>query len=151
MAEVDEVMLKVQRILTGALKLSVTLRDDHFLVGFSDASTTVMIRVLGWNQDDAGNGETAVVLSAPILIDAPASSELFEWVARNGGSRLFGHVEVSDGNADGLVHLTMSHTLLGDYIDSKELEHGLYSVLSSADEWDDELKEKFGGRRFSED
>jgi hypothetical protein len=42
----------------------------------------------------------------------------------------------------------MSHTLLGDYLDEKELVAGLWSVLGAADSWDDELQPRFGGRRM---
>jgi hypothetical protein len=71
-------------------------------------------------------------------------------VARRGGSRWFGHVEVHDDKEPGTVYLLMSHTLLGDFIDEKELEVGLFAVQMAADGWDDELQKQFGGKRWSD-
>jgi hypothetical protein len=50
----------------------------------------------------------------------------------------------------GLVGLLMSHTLLGDYLDEKELETAMWGVLGAADTWDDELQQKFGGKRWAD-
>jgi hypothetical protein len=148
MATVDETMMKVQRILTGPMDLSVSVSKDHFVVKFTDSSTSVMMRVQEWGTDTDGEPRTLVLITAPILNNAAASPELFEWVARKGGSRWFGHVEVYDGSEPGCVNLLMSHTLLGDYLDPKELEHGMYAVLTAADAWDDELQPRFGGKRL---
>ena len=150
MATVEETMLKVQRILTGPMKLSVSVSADRFVVRFEEASTSVMLRVQEWGTDADGDAQSLVIISSPILLNAKASPELYEWVARNGGSRWFGHVEVYDGSEPECVNLIMSHTLLGDYLDEKELEHGMYGVLSAADSWDDELQPQFGGSRHFE-
>lgn len=147
MATVEQTMMKVQRILTGSMGLRVTLGGDTFTVKFSDSSTSVHIRVKDWGEDSEGDPRTLVLISSPILRDVKASSALFEWVARNGGSRWFGHVEVYDDDQPGSVFLVMAHTLLGDYLDEKELEAGMWSVLSAADGWDEELQKLFGGKR----
>jgi hypothetical protein len=94
--------------------------------------------------------QSLIVISSMILRGVKPSPALFEWVARNGGSRWFGHVEVYDEKETGTVMLIMSHTLLGDYLDEKELEHGMFAVLRSADEWDDQLQKQFGGKRWSD-
>lgn len=147
MATVEETMMKVQRILTGPMDLQVTLRQDTFGLRFADSSTAVLIRVQEWGKDADGDPRTVVVISSLILQGVKPSTELFEWVARNGGSRLFGHIEVYDDEEPGTVYLVMSHTLLGDYLDEKELETAIMSVLIAADGWDEELQQKFGGKR----
>lgn len=148
MATVEQTMLKVQRLLTGPMGLKVTLEQDRFSVQFTDMSTSVQLRIQEWGKDAEGDPQTLVLLSALILKGVKATPELFEWVARKGGSRWFGHVEVIDDKDPGTVMLIMSHTLLGDYLDEKELEVGLKSVLLAANEWDDELQKQFGGKRW---
>lgn len=147
MATVEETMLKVQRILTGPMDLQILLRQDTIGLRFADSSTSVLIHVKDWGKDAEGNPRTVVLISSLILEGVKASPELFEWVARNGGSRLFGHIEVYDDKEPGTVYLLMSHTLLGDYLDEKELESAIMGVLFAADGWDEELQQQFGGKR----
>ena len=147
MATVDQTMMKVQRILTGPMGLKVMLHADHFRVSFSDTSTFLRIQVSEWGKDDDGNPRSVVLVTAPLLRQVPTSPDLFEWIARHGGSRWFGHVEVHPSEAPDHVNLVFSHTLLGDYLDQPELETTMWALLSAANEWDDELKEKFGGKR----
>jgi hypothetical protein len=148
MATVDETMMKVQRLLTGPMGLEIGLKGDLFTVRFTDASTAVHVRVRDWGKDSEGQPRSLVLVSAPILREVPPSPALFEWVARNGGTRWFGHVEVYDDREPGKVSLFFSHTLLGDYLDEKELAAALWGVLQGADEWDDQLKAQFGGKRW---
>ena len=44
------------------------------------------------------------------------------------------------------MHLSLMHTLVGDTIDPMELALPLLLMLKSADELDDELKARFGGK-----
>lgn len=151
MATVEQTMMKVQRLLTGPMGLRVVLEGDRFSVTFQDTSTSVQLRVLDGGKDQDGEPRTYVLITSLILKRVKPTPALFEWVARQGGSRWFGHVEVHDDPAEpGTVYLLMSHTLLGDYLDEKELAAGMWSVLSSADAWDEELQKQFGGRRWME-
>ncbi len=147
MATVEQTMMKVQRILTGPMGLKVMLEDDRFRITFQDTSTFLSIRIIEWGTDDAGEPRSLVLVTAPILWNVTPTPEMFEWVARHGGSRWFGHVEVQDAEEDGQVHLIYSHTLLGDYLDQAELETAMWGLLSVANTWDDELLPRFGGRK----
>lgn len=149
MATVDQTMMKVQRILTGPMGLKIMVDDDMIRISFQDSSTQLQIRVVEWGEDGDGQPRTLVLVRAPILREVPPTPELFEWVAREGGSRWFGHVEVYDYE-EGTVHLVFSHTLLGDYLDQPELETAMWGIVQVADAWDDELKERFGGKRFDD-
>jgi hypothetical protein len=153
MATVEQTMMRVQRIMTGPMGLKVMVAGDSFRATFENVSTHLRIRVIDWGKDKEGQPRTLVLLTAPILSNVPATPELFEWVARHGGSRWFGHVEVHahDGGEAGQVSLVHSHTLLGDFIDQPELEVAMWAVLGAADQWDDELRAKFGGTRWSDD
>jgi hypothetical protein len=150
MATVEQTYMKVQRLLTGPMGLRVTLEGDRFSVRFAEASTSVQLRVRDWGKDREGEPQSLVLVSALILREVKPTPALYEWVARHGGSRWFGHVEVHDDKEPGTVYLLMSHTLLGDFIDEKELEVGLFAVQMAADGWDDELQKQFGGKRWSD-
>jgi hypothetical protein len=149
MATVEQTTMKVQRLLTGPMGLKIGLENDVFSIVFSDLSTSVQVRVHEWVKDKEGEPQTLVLISSLILKGVKPSPALFEWVARSGGSRWFGHVEVADDKSSpGHVMLIMSHTLLGDYLDEQELGHGVFGILQAANEWDDELQKKFGGKRW---
>lgn len=151
MATVEQTLMRVQRFLTGALNLKVSVDKDCFIITFNGVSTNLRISVRDWGKDQDGEPRTLVLINAPILVGVAPTPELFEWVARNGGSRWFGHVEVWDAREPaGSVSLVMSHTLLGDYLDEKELSSAMWGVLGAADVWDDELQPKFGGKRAAD-
>src|SRR5688572_23627478 len=149
MATAEQTMIKVQRLLTGPMGLNLRLENNLISIVFSDLSTSVQVRIHDWVQDKDGEPQSLVLISSMILRAVKPSPELFEWVARTGGSRWFGHVEVADDKQNpGTVMLIFSHTLLGDYLDEKELGHGVFGILHGANEWDDELQKKFGGKRW---
>lgn len=148
MATAEQTRLKVQQLLTQAMGLRVSISGDAYRVDFVDASTSVRISVRDWMPDKDGEPQTVVVVESLVLQCVRPSPELYEWVAREGSSRWFGHIEVRDDeHVPGTVYLMMSHTLLGDYLDEKELETAMWGVLFAADSWDDELKQRFGGKR----
>jgi hypothetical protein len=148
MATAEQTMMKVQRLLTEAMGLRVSISGDTYWVDFVDASTSVRIKVRDWMPDKEGEPQTVVVVESLVLQCVRPSPALYEWVAREGGSRWFGHIEVRDDDHEpGTVYLIMSHTLLGDCLDEKELETAMWGVLFAADSWDDELKRRFGGSR----
>jgi hypothetical protein len=151
MATVEQTTMKVQRIMTGPMGLKVMIDGDGFRVSFADASTFLRLRIAEWSAKGDAEPGTVVLVTAPILLEVTPSAELFEWVARQGGARWFGHVEVHQIDGTDQVNLIFSHTLLGDFIDQPELEAAMWSVLAAADVLDDELQGKFGGRRSVED
>jgi hypothetical protein len=150
-ADVDQTMMKVQRLLTGPMGLRIHLEGNTIGVQFSDVSTRVNLAVQEWGTNKDGDPCSLVRISCPILWEVPPSPALYEWVAREGGSFLFGHVSAHpDSTSEGKLFLVMSHTLLGDYLDEEELSSALWAVLAAADKLDDELKGRFGGKRLAD-
>jgi len=151
MSDVDQTMMKVQRILTGPMGLRISLQGNSITVTFSDSSTRVNVGIQDYGVNKAGDPSSLVQLSAPILWEVDPTPALYEWIAREGGKYYFGHVTAyDDTTAPGKLFLMMSHTLLGDYLDEEELHWALYAILGTADKLDDELKEKFGGKRLAD-
>ena len=151
MANAEQTMMKVQRLLTGPMGLRVTLQGSSIAVSFTDVSTRVNINVQDWGTNKDGDPSSLVQISCPILWEVTPTPELYEWIARQGGNYFFGHVTAHDDSSNpGKVFLLMSHTLLGDYLDEDELSSAMYAMLGTADKLDDELKGKFGGKRLSD-
>jgi hypothetical protein len=150
-ADADQTMMRVQRILTGPMNLRVELQGNTIHVRFSDTSTQVRIAVQEWGRNGDGDPSSVVSISCPILWGAEPSPELYEWVAREGGNFFFGHVSVHDDiSTPGKRFVIMTHNLLGDYLDEGELSAAMYAVLNTADKLDDELQGRFGGKRLAD-
>lgn len=149
MATVDQTMMKVQRILTGPMKLRINLEGDLIGVTFTDSSTQIHVRVIDWGKTKDGEPRTLVRISSPVLREVKPTPELFEYICRQAPKNWFGSTWVNDDqNAPGLVFISMGQTLLGDYLDEEELATALWGVLAAADELDDQLQSKFGGKRW---
>ena len=151
MADVDSTMMKVQRLLTGPMGLRIALQGETIMVTFTDSSTRVNVNFTAWGQNKAGDPSTLIQLTCPLLWEVEPTPAVYEWIARQGGKYYFGHVTAyDDSSSPGKLFLMMSHTLLGDYLDEAELSATLYAMLGTADQLDDELKGKFGGKRLAD-
>jgi len=149
MATVDQTMMKVQRILTGPMNLRIDLAGETIGVRFKDASTQVHIRVIDWGKDKAGEPRSLVRVSSPVSREVTPSPALFEYLSREAPRNWFGSPwVVDDQQSPGKLAITIGHTLLGDYLDEEELASALWAVLAAADEMDDVIKQRFGGKRW---
>lgn len=149
MATVDQTMMKVQRLLTGPMGLKIQLQGDTIGVQFTDSSTQVHIRIIDWGKSKDGEPRSLVRISSPILRGVKPMPALYEYIAREAPRLWFGNIAVwDDEETKGLLSLTLGHTLLGDYLDEDELKSAMFGVLNSADELDDVLQKRFGGKRW---
>ena len=78
------------------------------------------------------------------------SNELYKWVATEGADFFYGHCKVLNYGDDGQVQVIFEITIAGDTIDPGELKQALLAVATTADDLDDELKAKFGGKRVED-
>lgn len=148
MATVEETTLRVQRMLTGPMGLKVSLQGETMVLTFSDASTAVFLRVFELGSAKDGSPRSVVWISVPILIGVPATPQLFEWVAKSQVDFVFGRLELAAREGPETMDLAMTHSLLANYLDEPELRAAVYGLLSTADELDDSLVERFGGKRW---
>jgi hypothetical protein len=96
-----------------------------------------------------GDTRTLVNISAPVVMDARLSPDLYEYVALHADDYLFGHLHVAPTES-GQGHLLMSHTLLGDHLDEPEFRDALVGLAGTAETLDDQLAPRFGGHRIHE-
>jgi len=151
MATVDQTMMKVQRLLTGPMNLKIEIQGGTIGVVFTDYSTQINIRVIDWGKAEDGEPRTLVRIVAPLLRGVVPAPALYEYLARETPKLWFGSIAVWDDEKDqGKLSLTLSHTLLGDFLDEEELSSAMYGVLNSADELDDKMQQRFGGKRWTD-
>jgi hypothetical protein len=134
---------KVQRYLTDLVCAVEITADGRFT--FHDGSTQVSVTCSMWAQD-----RTVASIMAPILLGVPATSELFEYIATNANRYLFGHLSALRDD-DGTVGVLLTHELLGDFLDPDELKIAVGSVALTANDLGDEMKARFGGKRFHDE
>ena len=142
---------KVTKMLTQGLGINVTLQKNETLmidVAGSDADDISTNAFIDFDEFDGKNGTTSFVeISAPILRQVPESEELYKWIAMEGTSFRIGCVEAFP-EENGTVFLRYKYALLADYLDEAELKNALFAVLLTANELDEDLQTKFGGKRY---
>jgi hypothetical protein len=135
---------KVQRYLTDLVGSVQVIPDGSYTV--QSGSARVFVRCHPW-----ADGESTIVsIVCPILFGCPASPELYEHVAVHADDYLFGHLSAQRAD-DGTISISLTHSLLGDFLDPEELKTAVGAAVTTADRLDDELKARFGGKRFHDD
>ena len=147
MATVEQTQQKVQRMLASSFS-DVRLTTFGFSVPYG--SSTVYVEVKDWGKDAKGEPQTIVYLWAPIGRDVTLGPELYQWAATEGAGKYFGSVRVLPVEGSTTANVYFEHTLLGDFIDPMELENAVSLLYASADQLDDVIHEKFGGKRFTD-
>lgn len=142
MANVSGVKERVQTFLTSVGPVQLDSDGDFSVPA---GSTRVYVRVL----EHPGGEATIVSVFSIVLRDVPLTPALYEYIAVE-GDYIFGHLKLSKADDGQTGVVMMGHRLLGDFLDKDELLYAVFGVAGTADEIDDSLKAKFGGRLFSE-
>jgi hypothetical protein len=137
---------------------NVVMIDDDCDLVIPYESTKIFIRTLEreispdmeefWSENQLSR--TAVYVWAPTIFDVKPSNELYKWVATEGTDFFYGHCKVSPFGDNGNVQVIFEITIAGDTIDPGELKQALLAVATTADDLDDVLKAKFGGKRVED-
>lgn len=114
-------------------------RDGDFVV--AAGSARVFIRPL--EQGD----RTLVRIWSITNVDLRVDGALTGFLATENARIAFGKFNLHEEQAPA-VHL--SHTLLGDFLNREELQVAVVVIAQTADEYDDRIKARFGGRLFTE-
>ena len=141
---VEEVKEKVRRILTDHFG-SVRVNRDG-VVFFENESAIGIVEVVDW-----GDGDTIVKVQSPLLRDVDLTPEVFRWVAVEGQQKWFAHARVSvDADNPRKGAILWEYDILGNALDPEELMHCVGAVMAVANEIDDDLQKRFGGRKGSD-
>lgn len=133
---------KVQRYLTDLVGRIEIDSDGDFTFRHGSARMFVSVGAIG-------KDNTVVALNVPLTLRVRPSAELFHFIATNADRYVFGHLSASERD-DGVL-VMYSHSLLGDYLDAEELKWAVGAMATTADDLDNEIRDKFGGDLFHED
>lgn len=132
----EKVQKRIEEILSAA-GYPYTVEEGRARVEYG--STAVFISAHQWQER-----YTIVELVAPVLQEVPASPALLERLNEQNEKLYFGKAYWRNDE------VWLAHNLLGDRLDNEELIASVGILAVVADHLDDELKKKFGGRRFKE-
>ena len=110
----------------------------------------MFVEVKEWTPDKDSNPRSLVYLWSPIGREVPPSPELYEWAATEGRQKWFGGVNVQKSQDGKTCFITYDHTLLGNFVDPDELSTACNMVGWTADELDEVVHSKFGGKRYTD-
>jgi hypothetical protein len=130
---------KVERYLEelfGGFQLDA---EGDFVVG--SGSAVVWIRPFELDDD-----RTAVRVWSITNVGVRDDDELTRFIAVENGRLLFGRLQLDEDAPT----VGFGHTLLGEFLNRKELETVIGAVGASADHYDGVIKARFGGRTFGE-
>lgn len=109
-------------------------QDDDFVV--SRGSARVWVRPL------EQEGRTFVVIWSVTNVGVPITGELTTFLAAENAALPFGKFGLNEQASS----VQLVHTLLGDFLNREELEVAVDAVADTADQYDDQIKARFGGR-----
>lgn len=138
MGNAGAVMERVRRLIVEA-GLEARLLEDGFQIPYD--SSAVNVTIIDQNE------RVLIQCYAPVLREVPPTPELYKWVATEGQNYYFGSYHAAEMD-DGTILLVFEHTLLGDYLDPEEFHSTVGALAGGANEMDEELQQRFGGKRF---
>ncbi len=115
--------------------------DEHgnYILGIASARVFI---VPTWIE----KGSTVVRVFAITNLDVPVTAELTTYLLEKNLEFVFGGFAL-DAEAGAVW---FNHNILGDFAHPGQLEATLAAVVQTADEYDDEIKQRFGGRLYVE-
>lgn len=137
---IDQIQFKVQRQLQSIFGEVQLTSEGSFK--FPVEST------MGFGQVHEAGEHYIFSVFAPVLIDVPITNELTHYVATEffmiGGLRLL----PADNGREG--SLNFEYRILADDLDDSELRVAVSMVCVTADDLDDKLQKRFGGKRVAD-
>jgi hypothetical protein len=138
-----EKVVKLRTLIEGKLDEMVDrwFTDDNgnYVLGIESARVFI---VPTWIE----NGATIIRVFAITNLDVPVTPELTTYLLEKNLEFVFGGFAL-DAKAGAVW---FNHNMLGDFAHPGQLEATLAAVAQTADRYDDEIKQRFGGRLYVE-
>lgn len=135
----DQLRQKVERYLEEIFGAAHTDSEGDFVI--PSGSAVAFIRPV-----EIHGGQTAVRVWAITNKELAVTDGLTRYLATENAKLVFGTLALDDSR--GVV--VLGHTLLGEFLNREELKVAVAAVAMVADQCDDEIKSRFGGRLFTE-
>ena len=107
------------------------------VLGVKHGSAFAQVGVFPWGEDDA-----VITTRAYVVSGAELTAELMRYLLHENAGMQFGGFGV-DRDGD----IVFEHSILGSTCDQKELQSSLAAVAQTADDYDDQIVERWGGER----
>ena len=111
--------------------------EDEPLFIITIGSAVASTRVVPW-----GDNEALITTRSYVVTDVDATPELTYYLLRANDNILFGRFAL-DSEDD----IVFEHSLVGSTCDRIELKHSVTTVVRLADDYDDEIVARWGGKR----
>lgn len=111
-------------------------RGDRPVIGVARGSAFAQVGVFPWGED------AIITTRAYVVADIDLTAELMRFLLHENGGMHFGAFGVDDEG-----DIFFEHSILGSTCDQKEIEMSVVAVVTTADEYDDRIVERWGGRR----
>jgi hypothetical protein len=116
--------------------------DDRGGLSFPHGSTRIFARVSPFNDT------FVVTVYALTNVDVPRTRELLEHIALNADRWVFGHLGLEE-TPTGMTVL-FRRTVPASPLDEEQVRHAVGAVASAADQIDEDIASRFGGKRVRE-
>ena len=110
---------------------------DEVGFGLFMGSAWVEVRVYPWHEDDA-----VINTRSKVAINPSITPELLKFLLEENSDQLFGAFSLTKTG-----DILFEHTIVGSTCDPEELEASVLAVLETADEYDDKIITRWGGKR----
>ncbi len=110
--------------------------DDMPVFEVSVGSTFAFVQVAPWHED------ATITARAYVASGADLNTELQLYLLRENDTMRFGAFGVDESG-----DIIFQHTIIGSTVDKNELKETVANVMRIADQYDDYIVEKWGGKR----
>lgn len=131
--------LTIEKYLNESFGAYLRDQKDNYIL--KAGSARVFITPMDWME-----GQTLVRIIAPINKDIEPSADLTRYLSVENMKVIFGKFTLEPNTRA----IFFEHTLLGDFLNRKELEVAVRAVAVTADQYDDLIQEQFGGKKIGE-
>jgi hypothetical protein len=109
--------------------------EPSFTLSEGSAVATIAVRPrLAWS--------SVVETYSWVVTDVTPSEELCRFLLEENSELLFGAFGLRQG-----TNVIFKHSVVGETLDREELESSVRAVLTMADQYDDQIRDRFGGMR----
>ena len=112
-------------------------RQDVPGVGLFIGSALVEVLVFPWDGNDA-----IINTRSYVVVGAELKPDLMRYLLEENAKMIFGAFGISPDN-----EILFEHSIVGSTCDMKELESSVKAVMDIADEYDDRIVDRWGGKR----